>query len=73
MLPVKKLPQVNAGRTQTKATARIGVKENSPVVKLLSERDERIAYGLVTVFHGMTSMAPQRAVPIRGHTAAFAI
>jgi hypothetical protein len=73
LFPVKKLPHVHAGGAQAETTTGIGVEENGPVVKLLSEHDERVGNGFFTVFHGMTSplaMAPQRAVPIRGHTAA---
>jgi hypothetical protein len=39
MLPVKVLPQVDAGRAQTKSITAIRVEENGPVVKLFTEYD----------------------------------
>jgi hypothetical protein len=51
VLSVKELPDIDTGRTQAKATARVGVEENGPVVKLLSKYDVRIGYRFVTVFH----------------------
>jgi hypothetical protein len=51
MLPVKEPPQVDADGAQAKTTTRIGVKENSPVVKLLAEHDEGVGSGFCTVFH----------------------
>jgi hypothetical protein len=41
---IEELPHINAGRAQAKTVARIGVKENSPVVKLFPEYDERVGY-----------------------------
>src|SRR5271157_426148 len=56
MLPVKELPHVDAGGAQAKTTTGIDIEQNGPVVKLLPEHDQRVGYGLVTVFHGSTSV-----------------
>jgi hypothetical protein len=37
VLPVQKLPQVDAGRAEAKTMACIGIEEHGPVVKLLPE------------------------------------
>ena len=52
VLPVKQLSQVDAGGAMVKTTTGIGIEENSPVVKLLPEHDERVGYGFFIVFHG---------------------
>jgi hypothetical protein len=52
--PVKVLPQVDAGRAQTKGTTGIGIEENGPIVKRLPEHDEGVGYGSLTVYHGST-------------------
>ena len=52
VLPVKELPQVDAGRVQAKTMTGIGVEENGPVVKLLPKHDVRVGYGFFTVFQG---------------------
>jgi hypothetical protein len=51
MLPVKELPDVDAGGVQTETMTAIRVEENSPVVKLFPVYDVRIGYGFFTVFH----------------------
>ena len=71
MLPVQELPHEDAGGTQTKATAGIGVEENGPVVKLLAEHDVGIDYGLLTVFDRrplpfQLGIARHGATPIAG-------
>jgi hypothetical protein len=75
VLPVKVLPQVNAGWAQTESLTRIGVEDDGPVVKLLTEHDQRVGYGFFTVFHGSTvpfldSYPPDRALPDRGRMTA---
>jgi hypothetical protein len=55
VLPVKELPQINAGGVEAKTgetMTGIGVEENGPVVKLLPEHDVRVGYGFVTVLDG---------------------
>jgi hypothetical protein len=42
VFPVKEFPQVDARRVETKTMTGIGVKKNSPVVKLLPECDDWI-------------------------------
>jgi hypothetical protein len=66
VLPVEELPYVDTGRAQAKPTARVGVKKNGPVVKLLPEHDVRVGYGFFTVFHGSIfsftpNISPDRA------------
>jgi hypothetical protein len=54
VLPVKELPHADAGWVQAKTTKTItgiGVEENGPVIKLLSEHDERVGLGSFVVFH----------------------
>jgi uncharacterized protein YigE (DUF2233 family) len=51
MLPVKEFPYVHAGGVQAKTTTGVGVKDNGPVVELLTEQDVRVNYGSVTVVH----------------------
>jgi hypothetical protein len=75
VLPVKVLPQIDAGRAQAKSIAAIRVKENGPVVKLLPEYDHRVGYGFFIVLHGSTvpvplGIAPDRTLPDRGRTMA---
>lgn len=48
VLPVKELPDIDAGGVQAKPTTGIGVKEDGPVVKLLPENNVRIGNGFVT-------------------------
>jgi hypothetical protein len=53
VLPVKELPNVDAGGVQAKTTETnrgIRVKQNGPVVKLLPEHDEGVSYGFVILF-----------------------
>jgi hypothetical protein len=68
VLPVKELPQVNAGRIQAETVTGIGVEENGPVVKLLPEHDVRVGYGFFAVFHGRIPftliISPDRATLI---------
>jgi hypothetical protein len=71
MLPVKELPQVDTRGTMAKTTTGIGVEENRPVVKLLTEHDVRIGYRFVMLGHkGVSSSAianaPNRAAPPGG-------
>jgi hypothetical protein len=73
VLPVKMLPQVDAGRAQAKSIAAIRVKENGPVVKLLPEHYQGIDCGFFIVLHGSTvpfhlGIAPNKALPDRGRT-----
>ncbi len=49
VLPVKKLPQVNACRAQAETMTGIGVEENGPIVELLPEHDNRVRNRLFTV------------------------
>jgi hypothetical protein len=58
VFPVEELPQVDAGGAQAETMTAIGVEENSPVVKLLPEHDERIPYGSFMVVHGSASRFP---------------
>jgi hypothetical protein len=67
VLPVKELPYINAGRAQTKAIARTRVKQNCPVVKLISENYERVGYGFLILFQGSVfpthrQLLPQKAI-----------
>jgi hypothetical protein len=52
MLPVKELPQTDADGVQAKTIARVRIKKNGPVVKLLPEHDPTVGYGFFIVVHG---------------------
>jgi hypothetical protein len=45
MLSVKELPDIDAGGAQVETATGVGVEENGPVVKLLTEHDVRVGYG----------------------------
>jgi hypothetical protein len=58
VLPVKKLPHIDAGGVQAKTMTAIGVEENGPVVELFPEHDERIGDRFFIVLHGSTVPVP---------------
>ena len=58
VLPVKELPQIDAGGVQTKPTTGIRIEEHGPVVKLLPEHDVWVGYGLFIVFQDAASPFP---------------
>ena len=52
--PVNEFPYIDADRAQAETVTGVRVKQNGPVIKLLSEHDPRIAYGFITVFDHST-------------------
>jgi hypothetical protein len=54
VFPIKELPDVDAGRTQTKPMTTIGVEKNGPIVKLLTEHEVWVGYGFFTMVHDGT-------------------
>ena len=71
VLSVKEFPQVDAGGVQAKTTTGVGVKENSPVVKLLAEHDVRVSYGFFTVFQGVILPSLRCAMRVPGKRGYF--
>ena len=63
MLSVKQPPDVDAGGAQAETTTGIGVKENRPVVKLLTEQDVMVGYRSVTVLDRSASVLPSDIAP----------
>jgi len=66
VLSIEELPNIDPCGVQAIRTARLGIKENGPVVKLLPEHHRRVGYGLYFVLHCSTASLSGRRSP-HGH------
>ena len=63
VLSIEELPNIDPCGVQAIRTARLGIKENGPVVKLLPEHHRRVGYGLYFVLHCSTASLSGRRSP----------
>ena len=65
VLPIKELPQVDAGGAQAKAITGIRVEQNGPVIELFPEHNEGVGSGFIAVFHADALTFPSNISPDR--------